>query len=623
MRLLASWSNCERCDRAERRLGVLAAQWPKAVKIVVLATSADRAAQAIGELPPGVRRVVEELQDVLKLTDGEVVGDVLAACGMGEVHDDHVSACSARFVVQCAAGARPLAVVFLSERGHDLARLAGLHEGSFFCPLGWSAKTAVHLWSGAASHAALGRLLGNSLALAPHPVASGALAADLLAVLGRHRGRGTRQLDAADWQRRRRPPLGVNDIAAHLEQKVWGAPFHPTGPWPFVVIDVDRHNALQEREFAKTMRTLQRLYPSAFFVQSSSSKGAHVYLRLPAGVTYERAALVIRAYLTFLEVRFALSPDKRLQAELTEVGDEPPRLPFGLGSSVVGSSKSMNEQVMDFVKFAKKPGGTEYSKAEAEVYRRLKLRGAWSPEHREKIRARLVDAEVARIARVVLPPGDPWTPWIKKLSTGLQKVIASGVPAFGTRTRWTRELIDALTELAEPELAEALMLHWIRTRDHVSESIAEDIGAVEAQTKNLVRDCYKKKVGVPVRAWQVAEEDIRTFIHARRSERFKWHAARRPLRHAEQVDYAVLLDAAFRVLRKFYERRRRTLSLNSRVFGSGGQKNIAVDIENVLTSGRWLRFTGAAVKGVTSRIFTLSADLWPRRPFEPCLHARP
>ena len=621
---LLMWTDCNRCERATTRLGVLAPPWPLHVKVIVLGVAASRSSQAIVELDPVLKRVVEEIQDVLGLSEGAVVGDLLAACGMGEVLDDHVAACSARLAEHFAAGARPSAVVFLNERAFVLGRLAGLHDGVSFRPLGWSSKTAVHLWFGALTLAELGRQLARRPRPAPPPMASAGRAGDLFDVLGEHRGQGARGVHAANWSRSKKKPLTVKDVEAHLLNRKWVAPFHPQGPWPFVVVDVDRHNALQERNYNQTMRAVRGVFPSAFVVQSSPSRGSHAYVRLPEDIEYERGALVVRAYVTILRIRFASAKNNMLQAELVEVPDQPTRLPFGLGSFVVGSPKAVDDQIVDFINFVKKKNGdTDYVRAEAEVYKKLKLRGKWSPEHREKIRAWLLDAEVADVAAGGLPSGDSWAPLFEKLTPALRKIVASGVPAFGTRTRWTKELIDALTELAEPELAEELMVHWVRTRKHVSESIAEDIATVEAQTKKYVREAYKKKGGVPIRAWQVVEADVKTFFHALRSPKFGRHATPRPLTHTGQLGSDALLDAAFNILRMFYESGRRTLPINSRLFGSGGQKNMASDIENVLTGGTWLRFERAAVEGVESRIYSLSPTLWPRRPLEPCLHVRP
>lgn len=621
---LPTWTDCHRCDRATTRLGVLAPPWPENVKVVVLAAAVSRTAQAIAELDPAISRVVEQIQDALGLRAGEVVGDVLTACGMGEVLDDHVAACSARFVQHFAAGARPSAAVFLNERGLLLARLAGLHDCVFFHPLGWSSKAAVHLWSGDVTLAALGQQLGRPLSRARAPAASARRAADLLNVLGEHRGQGARGIDATTWSRSKKNPLTVKDVEAHLLHRKWVAPFHPQGPWPFVLVDVDRHNALQERNYNHTVRAVRGVFPSAFVVQSSPSRGAHVYVRLPEDIEYERAALVVRAYVTILGIRFADAKNNKLQAELIEVPEQPTRLPFGLGSFVVSSPRSIDDQLGDFIAFAKnKKNAGDYARAEEHVYKELRLRGKWSPEHREKIRRWLLDAEVAHVPTRRLPSGDPWAPHFKNLPSALQKIVASGVPAFGTRTRWTKILIDALTELVEPAVAEELMLHWIRDREHVSESIAEDIATVEAQTKKYVTDGYKKKVGVPVRAWQIVEEDVTTFLEARRAPHLKTHPARKRLQHPDEMTRTVLLDAAFNVMRMFYERGKRELRLNSRIFGRGGNKNIAADIETVLTSGRWLQFIAPAVKGTESRMYSLSFDLWPRRPFEPCLRVRP
>ncbi len=144
----------------------------------------------------------------------------------------------------------------------------------------------------------LARLVGRPpLPPAPQPVRDGLgrLAGGLLAALGDHRGCGVLDSATGNWKRRKGRPLTHKLVAAHLKGDAIVAPFHPAGPWPFVTIDVDRHNALQSKYFDETHKNVQRLFPCAFCITSSRSGGRHCYVRLPKDVEYDHGALVIAA----------------------------------------------------------------------------------------------------------------------------------------------------------------------------------------------------------------------------------------------------------------------------------------------------------------------------------------
>ena len=61
-----------------------------------------------------------------------------------------------------------------------------------------------------------------------------------------------------------------------------------------MVIDVNRHDALQEKRLVETCKKIRALFPHAFEVQYSQSGRRHFYVRLAKGTSYERGALVVR-----------------------------------------------------------------------------------------------------------------------------------------------------------------------------------------------------------------------------------------------------------------------------------------------------------------------------------------
>jgi hypothetical protein len=618
LKVLQSWDECTRCERHEHRLGVLAALWPANTKVVVIGASASRTAQACGALDPALLRAVDILNESLDPGDGVCVPDVLTACGLGDVLPDHVAACSARFAMQRA---KPEAIVFYDEHAERLAARAGLLEGGDWAPLGALRIKVIRFIDIEHLVAQLGDLPRR--AVRPAARVDRAQLSDeaplLYAALGEHHGHARRALAAANWKRRKARGLKVADIKAHLTGEVFVAPFHPRGEWPFVVIDVDRHNALQEKHFSDTRRRVTRVFPHALEITSSASKGAHYYVRLPPGVTYEVGALFVKVRLAMAGLQWL--DDGPARAELCEVPEQPVRLPFGLGSAIPGSTELLQKQLQKFLRFVRTGSTVDYVAAKQLVATELSLRGPTSIEHRKKLRRFLLDDELRKVRPVALPDDDPWVPLMRFLSASLQKVVSGGVPTFGTRTRWTIALAKALSNLVGPDDASALIVHWLRKRTHRSEDITMNPDAAEEQTLRVLRDVYKN-AGVPVRFWLLVMNALNSFFKARRERNMFWLPIAERLNLPDQIRGEVR-QTAFLILRKFYEKQTARRYIGRREFEEFVGKNRARDVERLLAEGTWLILVRQYNRGTQSRYYQLSSVLWPPRPGEERVYAYP
>jgi hypothetical protein len=337
---------------------------------------------------------------------------------------------------------------------------------------------------------------------------------------------------------------------------------------------------------------------------------------LPDGASYEQGALVISTYLALKQLRWL--DEGRVRTERIEVPEQPVRLPFGAGSFIPGSKAALDKQLASFIRAVRRARSGDYENAERSVNARLRVRGAWSAERREKLRRTLLQEEVGHVRSVKLPATDPWVAILPKLSTGLSQVAASGIPAFGTRTRWTLALVKALSELVGPEEARSLMLHWLSARSHASEDISTHFDVAQRHTLRIVTARYKN-AGVPKRAWRIATRALDTFFSSRREKDDWWWSYAKHLRHPDLITTKVR-PTAFFILKKFYEKGVSTRYINWREFAAFVGKNKARDVERVLASRSWLLYVAPYVREKHSRVYALAWNLWPPRPGEERLY---
>lgn len=626
--VLDDWSACIRCERSTSRLGVLAPPEREDARVIVLATAASRSSQACGVADPTVLRLAERIRVDLRLAPEDCIADVLVACGMGDVRADHVAACSFRFAAR-KAPLRLTAIAFADVDAERLAQRAGLHDGTWWLdgPLhGTPVYPLARDYRG--SLEAIGRLLGPSHLIAPAHLTQVSppdrTTKRFLNALGDHEGCRIRSPDGA-WATHVRRRLDVVGVHGHLSGGPIVAPFRPEGPWPYVVVDVDRHNAVQEREFIQTCKRIRKLFPRSLEVVSSASEGRHFYIRLPPEITYVRAALVIGTYLAREGVMW--SAELATRTQLLEVPEHPPRLPFGAGSRLAQPPGRGITDIQAFLDFLQRANHRDFSRAEAKVYADLKLRkGKWARGYREKARRHILRAELRGHAFVDLPHDDPWHAILANLDAPHRIVAATGVPSYGSRTRWTLLLSKALRRLVGPEDARELLLFWLRRRSHRSEDIALRLASAERQTFEIVRRTYRRG-GVPERAWQIARSWVDGHAHSRRTEFPDWTFWRPTadlMRAPMDLNFEDARRTAFAILDRFYSLGTRERYISHREFGLHGGRNAASDIEVILTSDRgWLALTKRYVIGEHSRAYCLGDGLWPARPGESRLFAYP
>lgn len=644
MKSLPLWNDCTRCSRHEHRVAVFAPAWPPSVRVVVIGLAASRAAQGAQSHDPKILRLIETLRDGLGLGPEECVADHLLACGLGRrVTADQVAACGTRFVEQEKQwGARLEAVVVVGREAQSLVLESGLVNMKAnpwaWAPIGTGQSCAVVLVEDPAQILAdVGAVLGISVRK-PRRLPRSRLAArapELLSVLGRHDGHRTKRGETADWRTLRRSISAVL-LQEHLKGRLWVAPHGTTGAWPYVVLDVDRHNAVQEQAFDTTLQKLKRHFPNSLFVQSSSSGGVHVYVRLPKGTHYRTAARWMRAYLTLRGIRWKKITGvdgKVIQAELVEVPPQPPRLPFGAGSSIVGANKPLLQQLDQFLGFITSKAPREYTRAKNHAIRMLRregleFSGRWTPARRRRLDAWMICEEVGltdKKAPARLPAGDPWLAVeLKDLPQHLRQVALTGIPAYGTRVRWTHALVEALVDRVPEDDVRALMAHWLKGRAHASEDIAADLEYVIQETDVIITGVYWRLRGVPQRFWTAIEDELRRF----------WQAFRRPPSpqlpplHLQQVRaphrfrFDDLRRTAFFIARAFYAEGEQERAIFAEEFERFTGSNTAHDVQELLTkAGSWLHYTSPPAAGVVARRFKIL--LWPRRRGEPSLYIPP
>ena len=638
---LEGWKECERCERHRSRLGVYAPKWPDRVRVVIMTLNATMDVQLMQRDGIVVERLVSMFAHRLDLAHDEIVGDVLVACGMGpRPGPDEIAACSARFAIQARLAARPSVVVFVGNATKAMAIAAGLlDDRGNFAPCGTTLVVQVLVVDpgdpepGLRSAAlALNILPGVPIARS-QPSRTTDTAKRLLDVLGDHEGHGELKQGHAKWSRHRCRALTTELVDRHLKGELFVSAFRPTGAWRFVVLDVDRHNSIQANYLDETLLEVQRHFPNSLAITSSASGGAHVYVALPEGVRYQEAALWVKVYLTAVGLRWKVLGV--VTSELVEVPSHPPRLPFGVGSMIRGSVKPLDVQIEQFVEFVLHGRFTDYERMierlnAFKIERRVPFSMSWTPAHPLRIARWLAEKELGidRKKKPKLGASDPWRRIVtsKMLPHHLAHVAANGVPSYGTRHRWTRELIKWLADVVDRETLQRLMPHWLQSRRHISRDIDADLEAVTIRTAELVDAHYQKLAGVPVRVWTIVEADVRA-AHPRevalaRMNYNVFHNRKARVKRPRELGVDLLLVTAFFILRGFFEAGSKTRPVPRREFMRFAKKN-AADVEKILTRGHWLRLTSPAVQGVSPRCYLLVGETWPAMPGEERIYLPP
>ena len=633
LKLLDDWAECPRCERAGRRLGVFAPKWPKQVRVVMLSVAAPRTTQLVGVAPPPVLREIETIQNALRLGADECIIDVLAACGLGAEPAAHeVAACAHRFLEHAVEGAIPDVIILRGKAARYLAEAAGLlDEQGRWRPVGVlrGARVVVHeggRYGLRHTIRAVAKLLNRQTRSLPrHPKPRAGAEGELLQFLGHHTGMGRKWLTREGWTRIAGVPLEPMEVRAHLDGHYWVAPFSPMHDWRFVGVDLDRHNSAQELYFEETLERTKKALPGALVFQSGPSRGAHLYVRVPDGWKYKDAALVVRAYFAILDLlrKQDKTHDGRLiVTERVEVPAQPLRLPFGRGNNLWADPRPIDDQLDTFLTYVHGADFSAFERARARTFRELELEGEWTAAKATKIDDWLHEEELRHVKREKLPPDDPWIAVLDELLPYLAKVATIGAPSYGSRSRWTRELIRALADLRSREDVERLMAYWITSRAHVSEDIENNVTRVLRQTMKFIASHYRSLGGVPERVWREVDDAIRSaYAKAAYSNPAKLQATSQ----SGTLRLEDLRKTAFFILRRFYSKKKRTLSFHyDKYFQRFTGTNTSRQVKHFLTeSGTWIGFGRGAVPGKRSDEFTLRDDLWLAAPGEPLLYPLP
>jgi hypothetical protein len=215
----------------------------------------------------------------------------------------------------------------------------------------------------------------------------------------------------------------------------------------------------------------------------------------------------------------------------------------------------------------------------------------------------LAKRETSELPSPDLPDTDPLDPLLPLLPLPVAKVAASGIPALGTRTRWTLALIEALSELEPPERVRVLVRYWLTHRDHQSVDLAVAHHRALRHAESQLDSFYKSHPGVPTRFWIHVEAVVRA-QHAQ---------------HPGLPPVDGLVKTAFAVMKIFYQLKTAKTAIGYRFFETFTGKNTAKSVRNFFKACGWLQ-PGMYIPGRHSRFYTLASDLWPPLPEEPVLY---
>lgn len=533
-------------------------------RVLVLTAAASRGSQAIGARDPRGDHVAQLIRNEFGLGAADVHVDTLLACGpSAEAHGHEVAACSQRLADQAEHERWCVElVVLVGARTAWLARQAGLLDSTSFHLEGLCAPAVVIEHASEVALDPAWSVLGTPSS-SPGPQLFPA-AADTLARLvdGTCRGHAWRPFDG-EWRRSRKAPNRAL-VEAHVAGKGWLSPFRPVGAWPYCVLDVDLHNAMQWALYDGVLAHLKKLFPSSLFFQSSWSGGLHVYVRLPPGMEYADAAvwLTEAAFAEGLLLhtqspgRFA-SVRGKVATRVVEVPLHPPRLPFGFGSRLLGVPNAARA-VARFDRWLQESKHDDFDAAQVRARRkkapvpRWPQRAAWARTYVNELELEALGAPRPR----ELDASDPWSPLLSRLAPSVAVLATRGCLAFGTRTATMTRLADALAELVEPPDAERLFTYWIQHREHHSEDIHARQEDVVEFAKRLLQDAFASR-GIPTTTWLAAKAAIH------REYRLAQALRAPPL----SINEEECRRAAFHVLRLFHRARRGRLHISAEQLG--------------------------------------------------------
>jgi len=382
-------------------------------------------------------------------------------------------------------------------------------------------------------------------------------------VQGRCSGHAWKPIDG-EWRRSFEKP-GQELVHAHIEGRGWLSPYRPYGAWPYCVIDVDLHNAIQSRAHDDVMRRLTAQFPRSLVLRSSATWGIHLYVRLPEGMAYTDAAIWLSEYLLVNDLMFEraepgpfATATGMVATKLVDVPLHPPRLPFGLGSGLRGTPDPA-AAVERFTRWLTSADSSDFDEARTLVEqkrprtKRWPERAAWASTFVHELE---LEALGMRDREKKLLAGDPWAPYMARLAPSLRVLVSRGCLAFGTRTATMMRIVDALADMVDPDEARRLLRHWVEHRDHHSEDIHGAREEVLAFGDRLIDDAFAGR-GVPEAAWLHGDAQISAMFAHIKSGRAR--------------DFGLTLEecrrAVFYILRLFFAERSGNIPIAGEQFG--------------------------------------------------------
>ncbi len=469
--------------------------------VLILASLAGRFERRLGQPPAGAASARNWLGETYDISPDSIAIDVLVACGNGPPRGVDAAVCRG-----ASAGARPTVVLFTDRVAATLALEAGLIRNGhfFFGDRREGIPYAIYETDGRASRAPL------RLHELPLPMRRSAelpidvLLDQLFGIYGRMGGLFER--GGSRWTAKAAPTPAPQraELRRHLKHETIVAPRDVVGAAKTYVIDVDAHSAIQRAALPDTLAALRAAYPDGLALQSSRSGGIHYFVRLPPGTSYRAAAEIFAYDLARRNLIIRQSEGRSFRA--CEVKETPPRFPFGPGSFVVGSNGDdlgasvfldwLASQKTDALRTARtsvpkalrterlnRPGAAELSITEET--------GAWAEPNWREVKHAIQKGTFGGFPS----PRNVLREWADVPSlTGIVRVLAGGVPAFGLRWEATTILIEHLSIHGVPRAeCERLMNVWLDKAAHSSEEIDRDRSAVRAQMKKVIDNHYDKR----------------------------------------------------------------------------------------------------------------------------------
>ncbi len=324
----------------------------------------------------------------------------------------------------------------------------------------------------------------------------------------KHRQSGKRSRFSGDWVTTASKRASDNLIAMHLTGELLLSSF-AIDTRPVLSFDLDRHNDLQRAHFDKTLEDLRKLFPQAFFIQSSRSGGVHAHLFLKRAVEYKELTALARLYLQRNGLGWVFID--RLSYERVEVPDQGLRLPFGPGSFPLLPDFDENSSVPDMLAQLFYHANNNqvdptdlFQNERHDVDERLRnKRRPDTSEERTAIAKKLLTEEIEQAQAIISDAIsdvelesrlqlDQYCHLFVRAPKYVKRLYVLGIPTYGTRWRSTpRIAVWLATAGCNEDMALEVLTDWVENRTHASRDIESTPDRVIDELPSVIRSAFE------------------------------------------------------------------------------------------------------------------------------------